>query len=87
MSEACGALHPETPDVVCDRRPHAMTGFHHNRLAGLVWDAAPLPSARPRGRAGLAEMAARSIRSGRTGSAADAVEGWARQEGEKGQGF
>ncbi|MET7363190.1 hypothetical protein ABZS76_32800 [Streptomyces sp. NPDC005562] len=75
-SETCGAPHPERPGVACDRRPHDMTGFHHDGAAGAFWGAEPPPEARPVGRPGLAAMAARTTRSGRTGSAADAVTRW-----------
>ncbi|MGW9069239.1 hypothetical protein ACWGQT_07315 [Streptomyces yangpuensis] len=81
MTEACGAPHADREGVACDRAPHAMTGYHHSRAAGVFWDAAPLPDGRRAGRAGLAEMAARATRSGRTGSAADAVQAWKEEHG------
>ncbi|MEV7675025.1 hypothetical protein [Streptomyces sp. NPDC088752] len=76
-SEACGAPHPERPDIECDREAHQMAGFHRNRAAGEVWEGEAPPEPALTGRNALASMAARTTRSARTGAPADAVAHWA----------
>lgn len=71
MPEPCGAEHPQRDEVVCDRPAHQGVGFHRNRAAGVVWEAAALPDTRRRGKWGLAPLAAQARAAEHTGPPRD----------------
>ena len=77
--ETCGAVHPEQPSTVCDRKPHSNVGFHKDSSKGAVWEAAPLPVVSGSGKDALAAIAARTTRHHHTGPVSEAVETWKEQ--------